>query len=707
MKNKINYLLVAVLLLTFSDDVFSQNVNVSPNNASYLTLGAAFNAINSGVHGINIAVSVTIINNTTESASATLNGGVFSSCTIRPSATVTVTGNLAAPVIILNGADSVEIDGRIGGIGSVRSLTINNPNVSTLSGCINLQNGATLNTIKYINCLGIGVANTQGGRAIYVGQSTSGTGGNNNNTIDHCLINGARRGIQTFGTASLHTNDNTFITNNIVKNCSSLGILIGSEVRNATCDGNDIFNDLAVAGDYKPIAIQSQGVGSIGITKNKIHDWAFTSFTGTGTPYTGSIIILPVLLTAPGSNVTTVNINNNFVSNIADNAPVLSIYGINLWYSNAAYTANVYYNSVRIGGNAGITAGTESFAFLADLAITGSTLKMYNNIGFNERVGGDANSFHNANVISPGIGVVVNADYNIGIATDPIHGWDFGYNGYWYRDLDLYHDSTYPIEQNTVAQVVSFVSPSDLHLAPGTIGGNFAGIRTFDSPTTDIDGDVRSLTFPYRGADERSAFKLLTLTCKLEGRNTSGTLPADIDVQLNNSVSPYNSIAQGFTHLTNSNVVVVPFGDAVGSGPYWIVCFTRSHIETWSSSIINFAGNPSYNFLVTGAYGGNTTASNEFYGGDINQDGTVDGTDGTMIENDSYNFHPGNRIITDINHDGFVDATDLTIQDNNAYSFVSVSRPPTLENKTHSRTTEDLPITKRTPMRSIVLQDEN
>jgi len=655
----------------------AQNVNVTPNNVTYPTLGAAFNAINSGTHG-NIAVSVTILNNTTEPATAILNGGVFSSCSILPASEVSINGYIEGPVIILNGADNVTIDGRIGGTGSTRSLTINNPNTSWSAGSIQLQNGASLNTIKYINCNGIGVANTQGGRAIYVRQSSAGTGGNNNNTIDHCMINGAWNGVEIYGSASLYTNDNTVITNNIVKNCSQIGIFIGNETINTTVDGNEIYNDQAVAGDATPVAIRSDGVGTINIRKNKIHDYAFTSLVASGYPFTASILTQPVLLTAPGSNVTTVNINNNFVSNIADNAAAKGIYGINPWSSNAAYTANVYNNTVLIGGNAGSTSGTISHAILADLSVSGSTLNSFNNIGYNTRNGGDEASLHIGYCVSPGPGVTIHADYNIGRATDPVHGYNLGFNGSHYRGTYYYHDSTYnysggPIEQNTVAQDVSFVSLSDLHLAPGTVGGNFAGTPT-GAPLTDIDGENRSTTYPYRGADEKSAFKLFNLTCKLEGRSTTEVYPAEMDVQLSNAVSPYNKVALGFTHLENTNIAVIPFGDAVGSGPYWITCYSSSHIETWSISAISFTGNPSYNFLTSGAYGGNTTPAGEFFGGDVNQNGIIDLTDVLLVYNDASIFTSGKKV-TDVTGDHNVDLTDVIIAYNNSSNFVGVIRP--------------------------------
>jgi len=63
-----------------------------------------------------------------------------------------------------------------------------------------------------------------------------------------------------------------------------------------------------------------------------------------------------------------------------------------------------------------------------------------------------------------------------------------------------------------------------------------------------------------------------------------------------------------------------------------------------------------------------------FYSGDVNQDGTIDATDISMIDNDAANFVSG-YVVTDLTGDDFVDGTDFVIADNNAAIFVSVIRP--------------------------------
>ncbi|MBK6505797.1 MAG: hypothetical protein IPG02_09040 [Ignavibacteria bacterium] len=62
------------------------------------------------------------------------------------------------------------------------------------------------------------------------------------------------------------------------------------------------------------------------------------------------------------------------------------------------------------------------------------------------------------------------------------------------------------------------------------------------------------------------------------------------------------------------------------------------------------------------------------YSGDVDQEGTIDAADVSMIDNAALLFTSG-YVKTDLTGDNFVDATDFAIADNNAANFVSVIRP--------------------------------
>ncbi len=57
------------------------------------------------------------------------------------------------------------------------------------------------------------------------------------------------------------------------------------------------------------------------------------------------------------------------------------------------------------------------------------------------------------------------------------------------------------------------------------------------------------------------------------------------------------------------------------------------------------------------------------FSGDVNQDGAVDLSDLSLIDNDVFNFASG-YVITDINGDNVTDLADYSLADNNAANFV-------------------------------------
>jgi hypothetical protein len=119
------------------------------------------------------------------------------------------------------------------------------------------------------------------------------------------------------------------------------------------------------------------------------------------------------------------------------------------------------------------------------------------------------------------------------------------------------------------------------------------------------------------------------------------------------------------------------------TGTYYLQVKHRNSIETWSKSGGEsfISGTPfSYNFTTAAAqsYGSNVILKGSkfcFYSGDVNQDGTIDGTDVGAIDNDAFNFATG-YIATDVNGDGSVDGTDVSVADNNAFNFISKLVPP-------------------------------
>ena len=192
-------------------------------------------------------------------------------------------------------------------------------------------------------------------------------------------------------------------------------------------------------------------------------------------------------------------------------------------------------------------------------------------------------------------------------------------------------------------------------------------------------------------------FKILNLTSViLEGLyDGSGTMKqarnetgpqwtagvADIIlIELHNSTS-YAEIIYTVTdvpiNLNGNATIDIP---AIYNDAYYITIKHRNSLETTTVSAVSFSenvinlsyGNPS------NIYEGNLGASNDgyyfIYGGDVNQDGSVDSGDYSPVINDAYTYLTG-YLHTDIDGNGSIDSGDYTIMINNSYKFIGISTP--------------------------------
>ncbi len=116
------------------------------SSADYYTLKEAVDAINAGTH--QGAITITLNGRTVETASVVFNASgsgsaSYTSVNIYPTATgLSISGNLATPLIDLDGADNVTLDGRVNAAGSSKDLVITNTGTSSTSGT---------STIRFIN----------------------------------------------------------------------------------------------------------------------------------------------------------------------------------------------------------------------------------------------------------------------------------------------------------------------------------------------------------------------------------------------------------------------------------------------------------------------------------------------------------------------------------------------------------------------------
>ncbi|MBI2416941.1 MAG: hypothetical protein HYV28_03400, partial [Ignavibacteriales bacterium] len=175
----------------------------------------------------------------------------------------------------------------------------------------------------------------------------------------------------------------------------------------------------------------------------------------------------------------------------------------------------------------------------------------------------------------------------------------------------------------------------------------------------------------------------LSATALIEGLwNGTTTVQDTLTAELHLATSPYTLVATARAFSSTAGVLSFSFSGIQNGTNYYLVIKHRNSIETWSANPVSFtAYSLSYIFTTaaTQAYGSNLAlVSGKYciYSGDPNQDGFVDFSDLTLIDNDSYNFASG-YLVTDLNGDLFVDFTDLTICDNNSYNFIGVASPLT------------------------------
>jgi len=204
------------------------------------------------------------------------------------------------------------------------------------------------------------------------------------------------------------------------------------------------------------------------------------------------------------------------------------------------------------------------------------------------------------------------------------------------------------------------------------------GAVNYDNGELDEGG-----AFIYYGGSE---IKILTSTVLIQGfydANLNTMIQDTIRVFLRNSSSPYEIIDSSKTHLNSSGTGTFSFSNASNGINYYIHIKHRNSVETWSSSGQSFISSMlTYNFSSsnTQAYGSNMIEVDNspiafaIYSGDVNQDGTADATDLSMIDNDAYNFITG-YVNTDLTGNNVTDASDAAIADNNAFNFVSLVIP--------------------------------
>lgn len=391
---KIQFILLTAFICFFVGMAgeLSAQVTVAGSNGAdgtYTSLtktNGAFAAINAKTHTNNI-INIEITANVIDETGATqLNAGTWSSLTIYPTISpITISGDIAGPLIGLNGANNVTIDGRLNKTGSTADMTIKNTSASSSAGTstIELVNDACINTLQYCNILGSSTAST-GGIIFF---STSGGGfGNDFNNVNHCTIgnsgNRPLNAICSIGSSYGNDNSGNYLTANSISNVirtdgPSYGIYLGSGNIGWEITLNSIYEtgtlNFSVNSSYYAIYVSYSDGNTINIANNYIGGTS-ASCGGSTLTKTGSDVTFYGIYMSAGSSSN--NINGNTISKISwSNSEASPFYGIFV----AAGSMNV--GTAGAGNIIGASSGTGSITYTAGtsggnfygLHITGSS----------------------------------------------------------------------------------------------------------------------------------------------------------------------------------------------------------------------------------------------------------------------------------------------------------------------------------------------
>jgi trimeric autotransporter adhesin len=284
---------------------------------TYTSLTAALVALNAnGLAGPVILQLQASYVSTVETFPVTINAipclSAVNTLTIRPETGATalaITSANTTATIDMNGGNYVTIDGRPGGTGVVKQLTI--ANTVTAGSAMRFINEASNNTLTYCTVTGVNTSTTGG---VIQFSTTTGANGNDNNTISFCDIkDGATTPTNAIYAAGSTTTTATNNSGNVITN-------------------NNIYNYFAAASDHYGVNI------STGNT-----DWTITnnSFYQTATR------LITTNSTTSGVRISNTSSNNNLINGnyIGGTAPLCA--GAAQTYTGSA-TVGVVFRGLQL-----------------------------------------------------------------------------------------------------------------------------------------------------------------------------------------------------------------------------------------------------------------------------------------------------------------------------------------------------------------------
>ncbi len=541
---------------------------------TYTTLKAAFDAINAGTLTGDVVLRLT--SSTTETATAVLNART-GSVTIYPTGSgYTISGNLNAPLIDLNGADNVTIDGRVNQAGA-KNLTISNSSTGTSASTIRFRESAESNKVQFCTIKGASL-NSSGG-VIFFSTASSGNG-NDGNTIDRNDITSDAAGrpinvIYSLGTSGFENSGNTISNNNIYNflnaAAASNGINLGANTTTWTISGNSF---------YEAATFTASGTGTY--TVISINNTSGNGFTVSGNYIGGSSASCSGTWTKTGSTNTFYGIRVSVGTTTASSIQGNTIKGFS-WNNAAAstwYAMSIEAGNVNIGTTSGNTIGssssTSSIYYYAGggnggigkvygvyIASTGTIACSNNTIGSIQSEDGGSGVCSIWGIYKTGAGSTTISDNIIGSSSTANSIWaiqPLGEVNVANAIQGIYSEGTgtVTISGNTVANLNNDQSGSEgvalrvngIVAASGTntISGNTVSDLSTRNRNTLQDANSSVVGILLTGTDNANSVTGNTI-CRLSNARSSGSYSISIiGLYFSGSSSGNNVIAANFIH---------------------------------------------------------------------------------------------------------------------------------------------------------------
>ena len=425
--------------------------------------------------------------------------------TIRPaitSADISIAGNGSA-ILKFSNSNNITIDGRPGGVGEERHITIQNEDTS--GSAIWIADGSRNIDISYSNILGSSISEVKGVvQSIYSGYNLL----NDSISFRNCYVgnsnsgrpaNGFYCGPEMYG-GSLGWK----ILNCAITGFTDVGIKMESgyqfQIENTDIYLTEPSNKNKVVGiSLYPLTWSNQ------IKRNKIHSLSSSNSV------TNQIIGIEIPFSSSH------NIQNNFISLSGNEYSAVTGIDLNGEYGS---TVNIFNNTIYIFGNSINEQNSYCFRRSATQYYGGFSFSLKNNILINKRHNVQGFGWHYAIAIED-IRGLNQMDYNnyYAVGTGTVLGRWLSYD---VTSINEWRSFTQK-DQHSISKNVNFISSTDLHLTGSSLGDEDLMAQPNSSVLVDIDNEPRNLYFPYMGADESTDYplpvELLTFAATVSGNS--------------------------------------------------------------------------------------------------------------------------------------------------------------------------------------------